>query len=210
MALRVAVLLAGAVLAGCTTTPPMRSVSLAEACAPSVAALAAHPALAVAIASKEKLPAPQQFADYGSCLERGDTRVGAALFRIDAVPLPSQVTTTLWANARGTLAAQIEVLDTDYRVLRTIGFDQFVRRGMVYSFDLFLNADDGAARFILVSPDPAKVGSMDDHVTSQTNTMYVGTGYYSHGTESVTHRPLTDAGQIQVTVRTQSSAPLKN
>ncbi len=195
-------------LAACATEP-MRRVALDQGCASSVAQLIAHPAF-VPDAAKPKLkPKQAQFADYAACVERDGTRTGAALFRIDQVAPPSTLTLTIVSDSRGTLAARIELLDADFNPVRSHGFDDFVRRGMQYTLDMFHNVGDPPIRYLLVSPDPARVGGVDQHFGAQTQTLFVGTGYYNHGVESVSSRPLGDAGTLIVSVRPQGSAPLK-
>ena len=101
------------------------------------------------------------------------------------------------------------MLDEDFKFVRSHGFGEFVRRGMQYTLDMFHNAGDPPVRYLLVSPDAAKVGGVDQHLGSQTSTLFVGTGYYMHGTESASNRPLGDAGLLVVSVRPQGSTPLK-
>jgi len=210
MRARVAWLLPLGLAVGCASAPPMRSVALDDSCLASIDRLTVHPAF-VPVPAEPKLKAkPAQFADYATCVERDGARTGAALFRIDQVPAPAVVTLAIVSDPRGTLAARVELLDEDFAVVRSHGFGDFVRRGMQYSLDMFLNAGDPPVRYLLVSPDASKVGGVDQLTVSQMNTLFVGTGYYMHGTENVSSRPLGDGGNLVVTVRPQGATPLKH
>jgi hypothetical protein len=197
-----------AMLAGCAAAP-MRAVDTAGPCVAAVSALTPHAAFVPDPAKPAKAAKPVQFADVGGCLERDGRREGVALFRIDAVPAPSMATVAMWSDPRGTLAAKVELLDADFRVLRTHPFADFTRRGMQYSLTVFDNAGGDDVRYLLVSPDAAMVGGSDQHLGSQTSTVFIGTGYWMHGSESTVARPLTDAGNITVTLQPQGSTPLR-
>lgn len=210
MRARLAWLLPLGLAVGCVTTEPMRRVALDDTCVASVGQLTAHPAFVPDPAEPKRKPRQAQFADYAGCLERDGDRTGAALFRIDQVPAPSTVTLTIVSDPRGTLAARVELLDEGFKVVRSHRFDEFVRRGSQYSLDMFHNAGDPPVRYLLVSPDAASVGEVDQQMSSQMQTLFVGTGFYMHGTENVSNRPLGDAGNLVVSVRPQGSTPLKN
>ncbi len=210
MRVRLAWLLPLGLAIGCASTQPMRRVALDETCATSIEQLTVHPAFVPDPAQPKLKPKQAQFADYAACVERDGVRTGGALFRIDKVPAPSTVTLTIGSDPRGTLAAKVELLGEDFKVVRSHGFDEFVRRGMQYTLDMFHNAGDPPVRYLLVSPDAAQMGGVDQHLGSQTSTLFVGTGYYMHGTESTSNRPLGDAGILVVSVRPQGSTPLKN
>jgi hypothetical protein len=200
--------LLAAMLAGCAAAPPMRSVDVSGDCVGAIAALTAHPAFVPDPAKPRVGPKPAQFADFAGCLERDGQREGVALFRIDAVPAPSMATVTMWSDARGTLAAKVELLDAEYRVVKTHPFGDFTRRGMQYTLTVFANAGGPDVRYLLVSPDASRVGESDQHMGNQVSTVFIGTGYYMHGAETTVARPLGDAGNIAVTLQPQGSTPL--
>ena len=207
---RLACLLPLCLAIGCASTQPMRKVALDVTCATAIEQLTVHQAFVPDPAQPKLKPKQAQFADYAACVDRDGTRTGAALFRIDKVPAPSTVTLTIVSDPRGTLAAKAELLTEDFKVVRTHGFDEFVRRGMQYSLDMFHNAGDPPVRYLLVSPDADKVGGVDQQLGSQVNMLFVGTVSFLQGSENSSTRPLGDAGNLAVIVRPQGSTPLKN
>jgi hypothetical protein len=196
-------------LVSCATGEPMRRVDTSGDCVDSIAALTAHAAFVPDPANPRKAAPAVQFADRAGCLERDERREGVALFRLDAVPAPSMTTVTMWSDPRGTLAAKVELLDADFNVVRVHGFSEFTRRGMQYTFTAFDNAGGPDVRYLLISPDLSQIGGSDQQLGSLSSTVYVGTGFWMHGSERAVARPLTDAGNLTVVQQAQGSTPIK-
>lgn len=209
---RAALALVVAGLSACATVEPVRRVDTSAACAASPDELVAHPALPPPegeTAKQRKARARVQFADLAGCLDWQGTRQAAALFRVDAVPSPSQVQVRITSDSRGILAASATLLDEAYQPMAVHGFDRFTRRGGLYSLDIFIDAGEPEPTYLLLSPDPGRVGGVDTHVGSAVDTVIFPTGgAYNHGYENTVARPLGEGGFVTVEVHPQVQAPL--
>lgn len=200
-------------VAACATVEPVRTVDTGRGCVDTPADLVAHPAVPPPTGEtrrQQRERAKVQFADLAGCLTLGDKGIPAALFRIDSEAPPAQVRVRISSDSRGILAASATLLDARYQALAVHGFDRFTRRGMLYSLDIFIDAGETAPTYLLLTPDPGRVGDVDTHVGMGVNAIYVPTGgAYMHGVENTLARPLGEAGFVTVEVHRQAPAPLK-
>ena len=101
---------------------------------------------------------PLQFADVAGCAIAEDgVPFPAAVFSLDG-RVPTQIDISLLIAEDIAFAARIELLDSDYRVLRSVPFDAFVRRGYSFTGSIFLNSSDNLARVLVMVPDSTAVG----------------------------------------------------
>lgn len=156
-------------------------------------------------------PKPVEFASLAQCLRLGEAgTTPVAVYRLDGVTPPAQVTVSVNLSTGGTFAAAVDVLDGEYRSLRRYGFEQFVRRGSVYSLDLFLNPNETLPAYLLLSPDRAQAGKSDVAVGSVASPMVIPAGpvmfVYNNGHETSAVRPFLEGGMVQVLAKPQGSA----
>jgi hypothetical protein len=200
-----------AALAGCaTTSAPPRRVATDQQCASGLASLPAH-ALAVLPEQDARKLKARDFADVAQCVELADgTRVPAALFRLDDVPVPALVKVVLNATPHGVLAAGVTLLDAQFQEQSRVGFDAFSNRGTQYTADVFVNAP--AVRYVLVSPDRGNVGKSESVLDARHSAAVipagVGVWVYHSGSEARLDRAFTDAGSLLVTVKPATSVPV--
>jgi hypothetical protein len=165
------------------------------------------------LASAETERGAVEFASLAQCLRIADAgTTPVALYRLDGVTPPAQVTVSVNLSTGGTFAAAVDVLDAEFRSLRRYGFEQFVRRGTEYSLDVFLNAtpDTGQPAYVLLSPDAGHVGKEDLAVGSQSSPMVIPAGpvmfVYHNGHETAARRPFLEGGLVLVQAKPQGSA----
>lgn len=190
----------GALASGaCASAAPPRKVVLGETCRHSVDALDAR--LLPSLPPGQRGP-QMDFADIAQCVLADGTRVPAALFDLRPVSPPMRASVTLEANPHATLATSVTLLDGGYKPIRRMGFEQFARRGDTYTLDVFVNAADRGASYLLLLPDAAWVGKSDASTRAGTTAVVVPVGLatfaYRHGFEAHATRRLTDAGRLRI------------
>jgi hypothetical protein len=176
-------------------------------CASDITSMTAQTLRPVETPTDGKKPKSAPFIDFasiGQCISTGSGKIAAALFRLEDVQPPAQVSLTISARPTATLAAAVTLLDSHHQPLRRYGFEKFSRRGTSYTLDVFINADDADVAYLLLSPDAAWVGKEDSGIHSGTNT-YTSSGpvffSYNVGYEEKVNRQLTDAGSLQLEVK---------
>ena len=195
-------------LGACASQPrPVSRVDMQQACASDITAMSAQPlrpAPAPADGKQAKPPPMIDFASFGQCVATPAGRVAAALFKLEDVRLPAQISLGIAADADATLAAAATLLDSRHQPIRRYGYDRFSRRGTAYTIDIFVNEADADATYLLLSPDAAWVGKEDAGIRAGTNT-YSSAGpvffAYSVGYEETMNRQLTDAGRLQIEIK---------
>jgi hypothetical protein len=157
------------------------------------------------------VPKPLEFASLAQCLRLGDAgTTPVAMYRFDGVAPPAQLEVSVNLSTGGTFAAAVDVLDSEYRSLRRHGFADFVRRGSVYSLDVFLNPNEAQPAYLLVSHDRAQAGKSDVAIGSTAAPMVIPAGpvmfVYNNGFETSAVRPFLEGGLLQVLAKPQGSA----
>ncbi len=109
-------------------------------------------------ASKSKPIAPYEFEQIAGCARSTEgNAVPVAVFQTDG-RVPTEIRIVLIVRSSAAFAAAVDLLDADYRRVRTMPFADFLRRGSSYTGTLFLNAGDEAVRFLVFRPDADSVG----------------------------------------------------
>lgn len=152
-----------------------------------------------------------EFANVARCYRpTGAGAMPVALYRLDGITPPAELNVSVMLSTGGTFAASVDILDADFQRLNRYAFDKFVRRGSQYSLNVFVNATDEPAAYLLLIPDPSQVGKSDTAIGSATTTVPLPAGpvmfMYHAGSETNSVRPFLEGGRILVTARPQSSA----
>lgn len=160
-----------------------------------------------------ELPQPVEFASIAKCYRPPDSDpTPIALYRLDGVAPPAELQVSVMLSTGGTLAAAVQVLDADLQPLRRYGFDQFTRRGSLYSLNVFLNPSAAVPAYLLLAPDDAQVGKSDTTLGSTSNAVVIPAGpamfIYTNGSETSSVRPFLEGGKVLVTARQQRAAPM--
>ena len=115
-------------------------------------------------------------------------------------PLDNPYSIRVAAPTRGSsyLQPRIEMLDAQYHPLRSYGAERLKRRGMEMSLEVFMNAANAEERFVLLYADPEHLGDTDQKTTSQSQALFVGTGFVITGNDrTASLRSATD-GELTV------------
>ena len=100
-------------------------------------------------------------------------------------PLDSPYAIRIAAPTQGSsyLQPRIEMLDEQYHTLRSYGAERLKRRGMELSLEVFMSAANAAERYVLLYADPEHLGDTDQKTTSQSQMLFVGTGFVILGND---------------------------
>jgi Maltose operon periplasmic protein precursor (MalM) len=99
------------------------------------------------------------------------------------------------------LVPRIEVLDSQKTVRRSLGLADIHRRGDSLEVDLFVNEPDAADRYLVIHADAAAFGQGESRSTMGIQTTYVGTGYWTSGTEASRQINYVDKGTLFVELK---------
>jgi hypothetical protein len=103
---------------------------------------------------------------------------------------------------RGTvLAPRIDVLDAQKAQRRSVGLQDVRRRGDSLELDVFVTQNDGDDRYLVLYPDPGALGQGESRSSMGMSTAYIGTGYWTSGTESKVQVNYVDEGTLVVTLK---------
>jgi hypothetical protein len=121
------------------------------------------------------------------------------------VELP-QFTQSYSVNVRSLLGAtvlvpRIDVLNAQKEVRRSLGLTDVRRRGDSLELDVFVTKDSADDRFLLVYADPAAFGQAESRSTMGMQTSYIGTGYWTSGTETKQQINYVDEGTLLVSLK---------
>ena len=156
------------------------------------------------------------FQKAASCIQAGDGQpVPVLLLGLDG-KVPSEVNLTVAIVSEVAFASAVDLLDADKRIVRTVGFEQFSKRGGSYTLTLFLNESDANVRFLALRADTSKVGSADESLVGVTNTtpLVVAAGsslFFSNfvtGSEVVSRAWLSEVGRLKVQLRDYQPAEI--
>lgn len=198
-----------ALLAGCAQrqmTAAARITLDQQACNAGLPELRARP-IARTIEGKSPVKKLSQFAfeDIAKCLRTTGEPIPVALFELDG-KVPSELHMTLNIKQSGAFAAAIDLLDSEYKFIRTVPFSRFVKRGASYTLTEFINASDANARYIVLRPDTQAFGTNDASIVGSRNqtpfllvagaAAYYGT--FVTGSEKLASRWLSETGIFSV------------
>jgi hypothetical protein len=204
----VGLMLSLALLTGCASAPRTQAQRYDVDQSSCVDSIMAVPALPIPFAEqrKDRFPKPRSFEQVATCMLAQDGNPIPVVLMGVSRELPLEVQVYLLTHREIALAASIDLLDDERRLLRTVPFSDFVRRGGAYSGSIFLNKDDDQVRFLLMRPDPDAVGSSDASVVGKTNTapavFAAGSALYlvtiRTGNEALSRTWLSEVGEFSV------------
>lgn len=83
----------------------------------------------------------------------------------------------------GYMQPRVDLLDARYQTLRSFGAERVRRRGTQLSMEVFVNEANAAERFVMLYADPEHLGEEDHRTTSQSQMLFVGTGFVVLGAD---------------------------
>lgn len=164
-----------------------------------------------------KISLAVDFQKAASCIAAKDGKpVPLIVLALDG-KVPSEIGFTIGIHRGSTFAAAIDVLDADFKLLKSIPFEQFTRRGSSYTLSLFLNEADAAARHLVLRPDSGTVGSADQSIIGKRNETFIAVvagsalyyGNFVTGSEVVTNTWHSEVGRLEVVLKDYQPAVLK-
>ena len=204
----IALLTAMALLAGCASAPRTEAQHYEVDRSRCVDSITAVPALSIPHTEKRKdrFPKPRSFEQVATCMLAQDGNPVPVVLMTISRDLPLEVQIYLLTRGEIALAASIDLLDGERRLLRTVPFSDFVRRGGAYSGSIFLNRGDDEVRYLLMRPDPDAVGASDASVVGKTNStpavFAAGAAIYlvtiRTGSEQLSRTWLSEVGEFSV------------
>jgi hypothetical protein len=163
-------------LAGLSSWRPAPAADhpVAPPCASSRAELKAHDLAEVFLKQQGRL----ELKGTAGCL-RLESGMELPAVLLELPPLDSPYSIRIAAPTQGSVYLQprIEMLDAQYRPLRSYGAERLKRRGMEVSLEVFMNATNAAERFVLLYADPEHLADTDHKTTSESRPVFVGTGF---------------------------------
>lgn len=156
-----------------------------------------------------------EFADVAQCFRvAGVGTTPVAVYRLDGVAPPAELTVSVTLSTGGTFAAAVEVLDAEFKSLRRYGFQDFVRRGTEYSLHVFLNQTGTPPAYVMLLADKTQAGKSDIALGSETTPVLIPAGpvffIYNSGSETHSIRPFLEGGRVSMTAKPQGSAAFSN
>lgn len=141
-----------------------------------------------------------KFVSDASCLNLGDGKqTGALLVRLGKTSKTSNVKVTVFTVKEQTLPAKVDVLDGDFRPVKSYSFDRFTQRGMNYSHTVFADPA-GQVAFILVSPDVDWLGRAHQTTAGERWWTYVPglVGGFANGNEVQHTASFASGGELRI------------
>lgn len=99
------------------------------------------------------------------------------------------------------LAPRIDVLDATKAQRRSFGVNELKSRGDSLAVDIFINKDNADDRYLVLYPDPSAFGGSQARSSMGMQTSYVGTGFWTSGTDKKQVVNYVDAGTLMVTLK---------
>jgi len=93
---------------------------------------------------------------------------------------------------------RVDMLDAQYSIVRSFGAERVKRRAQEVSLEVFIDPPNAPERFLLLYPDPEHLGEKAQQTTSQTNTTFIGTGFWISGSDKTTSLESTTEGKLTV------------
>ncbi|MBS0366061.1 MAG: hypothetical protein JSR67_09585 [Proteobacteria bacterium] len=98
------------------------------------------------------------------------------------------------------LLPRIDMLDGEFKTLRTIGAESARRRATEMSLVVFENSSNAAERYLLIYADPGHLAEQDQRTISQSTMVFVGTGFFIAGDDRTTSRHSSTEGKLTVSL----------
>jgi hypothetical protein len=98
------------------------------------------------------------------------------------------------------LLPRIDILDSEFKSLRTFPAERFKRRGIEMSLEVFVNSSNATERYVLIYADPEHIGQQDLQTTSVSKMLFVGTGFFIAGDDKTTARHAGSEGKLTVSL----------
>jgi hypothetical protein len=109
------------------------------------------------------------------------------------------------------LLPRIDILDAEFKSVRTFPAARFKRRGIEMSLEVFINPSNAPERYVLIYADPDHLGEQDLQTTSVSKMLFVGTGFFIAGDDKTTARHSASEGKLTVSlVGEQRDRALRN
>ena len=152
----------------------------APACAASRAELKAHDLAEIFLKQQGKV----ELKKVVSCLRlENGMELPAMLLSLPPLDNPYSIRIAAPTHGSSYLQPRIEMLDAQYHPLRSYGAERLKRRGVEMSLVVFMNAANAEERFVLLHADPDHLGDTDQKTTSQSQPLFVGTGFVIIGAD---------------------------
>jgi hypothetical protein len=202
-----------AMTAGCATPRTFESAqrfdTAGRSCVESIGEIEPRPIPFVGLGEEEPRTDPFQFNELATCVNAADgTTVPVVLFEVGNAP-PLQISIRAITDGNALFAPRVDLLGSDFRVLRSIPFSEFERRGFSYSTTFFLNAEDAEVRLIALVPDATAFGKEERSTVGAATTHMVaipvgaGTVFWNvtTGDEELTRTWLSEVGPFRIVAR---------
>jgi hypothetical protein len=161
-------------------------------CATSRAELKAHDLAEVFLKQRGKLELKSAL----GCLKlESGMELPAVLLALPPLDSPYSIRIAAPTQRSFYLQPRIEMLDAQYQPLRSYSAERLKRRGTELSLEVFMNGTNAAERFVLLYADPEHLADTDQKTTSQSRTLFVGTGFVIVGDDKTASlRSVTEGG----------------
>lgn len=206
-------LFVAAMTAGCATPGTFESAQrfdmAGRSCVASIGQVEPRPIPFVGLGEEEPRTDPFQFNELATCISAADgTPVPVVLFEVGNAP-PLQISIRAITDRNALFAPRVDLLSSDFRVLRSIPFSDFQRRGLSFSATFFLNAEDAEVRLIALVPDATAFGKEERSTVGAATTNMVaipvgaGTVFWNvtTGDEDLTRTWLSEVGPFRIVAR---------
>jgi hypothetical protein len=205
--------LVAAMITGCATPKTFESAQrfdmAGRSCVASIDQVEPHAIPFVGVGEKEPRNDPFQFNELATCINAADgAPVPVVLFEVGRAP-PLQISIQAISDRNILFSPRVDLLDSDFRVLRSIPFSKFERRGFSFSTTFFLNAEDAEVRLIALVPDATAFGKEDRSTVGRVRTNTVGVPVaggmifwnVTTGDEDLTRTWLSEVGPFRIVAR---------
>jgi hypothetical protein len=189
-ALSLSVLLAGASSFALTTQPAPVCVSLR-------AELKARDVAELFLKNRGEIDLKSQ----AGCLKlENGIELPAILLALPTFDAPYAIRMEAPMGSGNYLLPRVDMLDTEFKSLRSFGAERFKRRGTEVSLEVFINSSNASERFLLIYADPEHLGEQDQRTTSESKMVFVGTGFFIAGDDKTTARHSASEGKLTVSL----------
>jgi hypothetical protein len=157
------------------------------------------------------------FQKAASCINAKDGRpVPILLLGLDG-KVPSEVNVSIAIRNEAAFASALDLLDSEFGLVRTVPFADFTKRGGSYTLSVFLNDSDQNVRYLAMRPDRGTVGKTDDSIVGMRNETFIAavagsTLYYGNfvtGSEVVARTWHSEVGLLQVVLKDYQPTQIK-
>ena|SRR5579863_2603658 len=128
-------------------------------------------------------------------LDRSGTEFNAVLLALPSFDSPYAMRVAAKIG-KTMLLPKVDLLDGQYQVLRSFGGESLKRRGTEMSLEVFFEPANAQERYVLIYPDPPHLHDTDHRTTSESQALYVGTGFLVLGAENAADIAAADSGEL--------------